>query len=292
MTAVRSRSPRNGSGPFTKRSRNSRRAIGAPLVLCDLEGRTHEQAARSLGWPVGTVKSRQARGRARLRQRLTRRGLAPSVGALASGLAADSSAVTIPSALVTSTVRAGCRFGSGKSGVGTIAANVATLTRGALTAMLWKKLKLASLISMLAMGVCTEMAVLIRHALAVEPARQAAGEPPTSDQASGRADPVPSGPMLSGTVLDAVGQPAEGAEVLLIDGYRPLDPYGEPMWMPGNRRYSATLRGQGRTDLEGRFQFEVRGEPIDAEDRVALWAYRPGAGGRLDRSRADVHGIR
>ena len=31
-----------------------------PLVLCDLEGLTHEQAARHLGWPVGTVKSRLA----------------------------------------------------------------------------------------------------------------------------------------------------------------------------------------------------------------------------------------
>ena len=33
-----------------------------------------------LGWPVGTVKSRQARGRDRLRDRLVRRGLAPSIG--------------------------------------------------------------------------------------------------------------------------------------------------------------------------------------------------------------------
>ena len=31
------------------------------LVLCDLEGLTHEEAAARLGWPVGTVKSRQAR---------------------------------------------------------------------------------------------------------------------------------------------------------------------------------------------------------------------------------------
>ena len=53
----------------------------APLVLCDLEGRSHEQAARHLGWPVGTVKSRQARGRDRLRDRLRRRGVAPSGGA-------------------------------------------------------------------------------------------------------------------------------------------------------------------------------------------------------------------
>ena len=52
----------------------------APLILCDLEGCTHEQAARHLGLPVGTVKSRQARGRQRLRTRLIRRGLSPSSG--------------------------------------------------------------------------------------------------------------------------------------------------------------------------------------------------------------------
>ena len=40
------------------------------VVLCDLEGRTHEQAARHMGCAVGTVKSRLARGRERLRVRL------------------------------------------------------------------------------------------------------------------------------------------------------------------------------------------------------------------------------
>ena len=50
-----------------------------PVVLCDLEGRTHEDAARHLGCPVGTVKSRLARGRERLRDQLTRRGLAPGL---------------------------------------------------------------------------------------------------------------------------------------------------------------------------------------------------------------------
>jgi HlyD family secretion protein len=50
----------------------------APVVLCDLEGRTHEAAARALGWPIGTVKSRQSRARERLRDQLTRRGFAPS----------------------------------------------------------------------------------------------------------------------------------------------------------------------------------------------------------------------
>jgi RNA polymerase sigma factor (sigma-70 family) len=60
----------------------------APIVLCHLEGLTHEQAAQRLEWPVGTVRSRLARGRDRLRAGLTRRGLAPAGGFLAT-LAAD-----------------------------------------------------------------------------------------------------------------------------------------------------------------------------------------------------------
>ena len=38
----------------------------AVIVLCDLEGLTQQQAARQLGWPLGTVQSRLARGRERL----------------------------------------------------------------------------------------------------------------------------------------------------------------------------------------------------------------------------------
>ena len=44
-----------------------------PVVLCDLQGLTHEKAARHLGWPVGTVKSRLARARELLRGRASRR---------------------------------------------------------------------------------------------------------------------------------------------------------------------------------------------------------------------------
>ena len=79
----------------------------APVVLCDLEGRTHEQAARALGWPVGTVKSRQARARDRLRDRLTRRGVAPGLAPLAGWPRIEAS---LPATLVDKTTVAAVRF--------------------------------------------------------------------------------------------------------------------------------------------------------------------------------------
>ena len=61
----------------------------APIVLCYMEGLTHDEAAACLNWPVGTVRSRLSRGRDTLRHRLTRRGLAApaAVGPLGAWLA-------------------------------------------------------------------------------------------------------------------------------------------------------------------------------------------------------------
>src|SRR5262249_22929983 len=42
------------------------RKYRAPVVLCELEGKTHQEAASQLGCPVGTVSSRLSRGRAML----------------------------------------------------------------------------------------------------------------------------------------------------------------------------------------------------------------------------------
>jgi RNA polymerase sigma factor (sigma-70 family) len=49
------------------------------LVLSDLEGRDRREVAAELGIPVGTVASRQARGRSLLAARLRRRGWGPAV---------------------------------------------------------------------------------------------------------------------------------------------------------------------------------------------------------------------
>jgi RNA polymerase sigma factor (sigma-70 family) len=57
------------------------------VVLCYFEGRTNEEAAELLQWPVGTVKGRLSRAREMLRTRLNRRGLGLSSAFLAMSLA-------------------------------------------------------------------------------------------------------------------------------------------------------------------------------------------------------------
>ena len=47
----------------------------APVVLCYLQEKTHDQAARELGCPKSSLTSRLGRARELLHSRLTRRGL-------------------------------------------------------------------------------------------------------------------------------------------------------------------------------------------------------------------------
>jgi len=115
-----------------------------PVILCDLEGQTYEAAARLLGWPVGTIKSRLSRGRRRLRDRLTRRGLAPAVGAMAAMRAAGTSAIEVPAALADSVVRAAARLAAGHPLAGIASANILTLMIGGSQRMLLTKLTLGA----------------------------------------------------------------------------------------------------------------------------------------------------
>lgn len=64
----------------------------AVLVLCYLEGKTNEAAAQELGCPKGTVLSRLARGRDRLRNRLQQRGITLSIAPFALVLAQNARA--------------------------------------------------------------------------------------------------------------------------------------------------------------------------------------------------------
>ena len=113
----------------------------AALVLCDLEGATRQEAARRLGWAPGTVARRLARGRALLRRRLLRRGVA---GGVVAALAFPHAASALSPLLVQSTVRVALAVASGPAAAGAVSTQVAALTQGAMHAMLLTKLKLAS----------------------------------------------------------------------------------------------------------------------------------------------------
>jgi RNA polymerase sigma factor (sigma-70 family) len=94
-----------------------------PLVLCHIQGLRHDEVARRLGCPVGTIESRLSRAREQLRNRLARRGLAPSSSVLGSLLRVPAEpAVLQPS--VEATVRAVFHVSSPQStvGVGTVSA--------------------------------------------------------------------------------------------------------------------------------------------------------------------------
>jgi len=104
----------------------------AVVVLCDLEGRSYEQAAGTLHCPVGTVQSRLARGRQRLRRRLERRGVSSAVALVATGLTARSATAAVPPWLATTISRTAISVAEGQAIAGMVPETVALLVRAEL----------------------------------------------------------------------------------------------------------------------------------------------------------------
>jgi len=111
----------------------------APVILCDLQGKTRKEAARLLGCPEGTLSSRLMRARAVLAQRLLRRGVTLSAGALGAVLAQQCASAALSPTLLTATTHAATKAALGQA-IGLVSPSVAALTKGVLKTMLWTHL--------------------------------------------------------------------------------------------------------------------------------------------------------
>src|SRR5262249_42786901 len=114
----------------------------APLILCYLHGKTQEQTATELGWPLGSVKGRLVRARELLRARLERRGVGLSATALTAFLAHNGTAAA-PAAVIESTIATALQFAVSEAG-GVLALPAATLAGSLLRGMIVTKIQIAA----------------------------------------------------------------------------------------------------------------------------------------------------
>jgi RNA polymerase sigma-70 factor (ECF subfamily) len=176
----------------------------SPIVLCDIEGKSHEEAARLLDWPVGTLSGRLSRGRQLLKDRLQRRGLTASAGMLAARLPGEA-LQALPPRLAELTIKAALASGAGP----TVSTSVLTLTQGVLNAMLIHSLKRAALILVSVAAVTGAFGFRAGWVPAILGADDGAA-PPRQAETKPATAPVPSTPLPTQSLLAAL-EPQAGA---------------------------------------------------------------------------------
>lgn len=148
-----------------------------PVVLCHLKGHSTEETARLLRCPRGTILSRLARARERLRARLTRRGLTLTAGSLTALLTEQPAQATISAALVHATVRMALVSTPNIGGTEGVPQPIFSLAKGVSRTMFLSKLRIALVLlvsgSVLALGA----GMVTFRLLAGEPAEEKT-EPP------------------------------------------------------------------------------------------------------------------
>jgi RNA polymerase sigma factor (sigma-70 family) len=245
-----------------------------PVILCCLEGRSQEEAARQLGWTAGSVKGRLERGRVRLHRRLVRRGLTLSVALAGVELSRSAAASATVTRLAASTVRGAILFAAGTAVGGGASTHAVALAVGVLQSASVARMKLAA---SLVLAICLATTGFFLHhdatkhdASAPDSARSAddgdqhallSGKALAADNALGEPLADEDVPIeVNGRVLDPKGRPCAGAKIYVGYGLRTFPPAIE-----GNapiRQVPCALRAT--SDADGRFHFAFTQSELDA----------------------------
>jgi RNA polymerase sigma factor (sigma-70 family) len=115
--------------------------LGAPLVLCYLEGLTQDEAAVRLGQSKSTCRRNLERGRELLGASLTRRGVTLSAALFAPLLSECAASAAVPAALATSTTEAAAALAAGNAVTALATARAIVLAQGLVQPVLTTKVK-------------------------------------------------------------------------------------------------------------------------------------------------------
>ncbi|MCZ7646001.1 MAG: sigma-70 family RNA polymerase sigma factor [Planctomycetota bacterium] len=225
--AARMHAPESGEAPEAREEARALRGIldqelaalpeayRLPLLLHHLEGLGEAETARRLGLNAGTLSSRLARGRERLRERLASRGVVLSAGALVPLLAREAQAHALPEGFAALSAKAAVWAATGELLAGSsvpVSARAVELTQGALHAMSFVTLKLAALV-LLAVTLAASAGgwYAFRAGAAEEPAPRrgdpepAPAPPPAAPQRFEETRAAPAGAVLRVKGLHAEG---------------------------------------------------------------------------------------
>lgn len=172
-----------------------------PVVLCDLEGRPQRSVAKHLGIAPATLAARVAAARRLLAERLGKRGISLSGGALAVVLGERAAAAHVAPVLAESAVRAAEAVASGGAAAGFVSAHALQLTEGVMRMMMLAKLKAAGAAVLVAFAVAGGFG--ISYAAAEEPKSEPAPVP--EKIAAKPAEPHPDDVFLRRMMLDLAG---------------------------------------------------------------------------------------